>query len=230
MMLVAAAGPAMNFVLAWLAALLLHGDTLLPDTAADVADTMLQMFILANLVLGLFNLLPIPPLDGGRIVVGLLPERLAMAWARLERAGIVIVSAAGVPGAATAGRVRHRLRSCRPRAEHRTALGLRPGLSTGGPWRLTRRQDPSVLLHLDGFEGPMDLLLDLARGQKVDLARISILSLVEQYLAIVEGARRVRLELAADWLVMAAWLTLLKSRLLLPSGVEDPAGFRTDGR
>jgi len=91
MMLVAAAGPAMNFVLAWLAALLLHGDTLLPDTAADVADTMLQMFILANLVLGLFNLLPIPPLDGGRIVVGLLPERLAMAWARLERAGIVIV-------------------------------------------------------------------------------------------------------------------------------------------
>lgn len=91
MMLVAAAGPAMNFVLAWLAALLLHGDTLLPDTAADIADTMLQMFILANLVLGLFNLLPIPPLDGGRIVVGLLPERLAMAWARLERAGIVIV-------------------------------------------------------------------------------------------------------------------------------------------
>lgn len=66
----------------------------------------------------------------------------------------------------------------------------------------------------------MDLLLDLARGQKVDLARISILSLVEQYLAIVEGAHRVRLELAADWLVMAAWLTWLKSRLLLPPGTE----------
>ncbi len=91
MMLVAAAGPAVNFFLAWLAALLIHGETLLPDAAGDVVDTMLQTFILANLVLGLFNLLPIPPLDGGRIVVGLLPERLADAWARLERAGIVIV-------------------------------------------------------------------------------------------------------------------------------------------
>jgi Zn-dependent protease len=91
MMLVAAAGPAVNFFLAWLAALLIHGETLLPNAAGDVVDTMLQTFILANLVLGLFNLLPIPPLDGGRIVVGLLPERLAMAWARLERAGIVIV-------------------------------------------------------------------------------------------------------------------------------------------
>lgn len=79
----------------------------------------------------------------------------------------------------------------------------------------------SLVLRLEGFEGPMDLLLDLARGQKLDLAQISILSLVEQYLAIVEGARRVRLELAADWLVMAAWLTWLKSRLLLPA--DDPA-------
>jgi segregation and condensation protein A len=74
----------------------------------------------------------------------------------------------------------------------------------------------ALLLRLDGFEGPLDLLLDLARGQKVDLAHISILALVEQYLAVIEGARRVRLELAADWLVMAAWLTWLKSRLLLP--------------
>ncbi len=67
----------------------------------------------------------------------------------------------------------------------------------------------------------MDLLLDLARRQKVDLAKISIVSLVEQYLAIVEDARRVRLELAADWLVMAAWLTWLKSRLLLPPEAAD---------
>ncbi|HEY2133416.1 MAG TPA: ScpA family protein [Acetobacteraceae bacterium] len=73
-------------------------------------------------------------------------------------------------------------------------------------------------LRLEGFDGPLDLLLDLARSQKVDLARISILSLVEQYLAVIEGARRIRLELAADWLVMAAWLTWLKSRLLLPAG------------
>lgn len=76
----------------------------------------------------------------------------------------------------------------------------------------------SLSLTLDGFEGPLDLLLELARAQKVDLARISILSLVEQFLAVIEGARRVRLELAADWLVMAAWLAWLKSRLLLPAG------------
>ena len=87
----AVAGPLANFFLAWLAALLTHGTALLPEAAGDVADTMLQTFILANLVLGLFNLLPIPPLDGGRIVVGILPERLAFAWARLERAGLVIV-------------------------------------------------------------------------------------------------------------------------------------------
>jgi len=91
MALVAAAGPAMNFFLAWVAALLMHGSALLADPAGEVVDTMLQTFILANLVLGLFNLLPIPPLDGGRIMVGILPLRLAEAWARLERAGIVIV-------------------------------------------------------------------------------------------------------------------------------------------
>ena len=84
--------------------------------------------------------------------------------------------------------------------------------------------EDAPLLLLDGFEGPMDLLLDLAQKQKVDLARISILSLVDQYLLIVQGAQRIRLELAADWLVMAAWLAWLKSRLLLPpedAGAED---------
>lgn len=74
----------------------------------------------------------------------------------------------------------------------------------------------ALVLKLEGFEGPLDLLLELARNQKVDLAKISVLNLVEQFLAVVEGARRVRLELAADWLVMAAWLTWLKSRLLVP--------------
>src|ERR1700729_128055 len=83
------------------------------------------------------------------------------------------------------------------------------------------REPDSLLLQLDGFEGPLDLLLDLARAQKVDLAKISILSLVDQYLAMIEGARRIRLELAADWLVMAAWLTWLKSRLLVPAGADD---------
>ena len=80
-----------------------------------------------------------------------------------------------------------------------------------------------LALQLEGFEGPLDLLLDLARAQKFDLAKISILRLVEQFLAAVEGARRIRLELAADWLVMAAWLTWLKSRLLLPDDEPDAA-------
>lgn len=89
MMIVAAAGPAMNFALAWLAALALNA---VPDSAIGglVTDFALP-FILFNLLLGLFNLLPIPPLDGGRIVVGLLPLSLAITWARLERFGILIV-------------------------------------------------------------------------------------------------------------------------------------------
>ncbi|MBS7703957.1 segregation and condensation protein A [Chelatococcus asaccharovorans] len=81
--------------------------------------------------------------------------------------------------------------------------------------------DPALIVDVDGFEGPLDLLLELARRQKVDLTRISILALAEQYLGFVEEARRVRLELAADYLVMAAWLAYLKSRLLLP---EPPKG------
>jgi segregation and condensation protein A len=79
----------------------------------------------------------------------------------------------------------------------------------------------SLHVQLEGFEGPLDLLLDLARKQKVDLARVSVLALAEQYLALVEGARRVRLELAADWLVMAAWLAWLKSRLLVPADAAE---------
>jgi segregation and condensation protein A len=92
-----------------------------------------------------------------------------------------------------------------------------PDTADSGPDNAER-----LALHLDGFEGPLDLLLELARGQKVDLARISILHLVEQYLAVMEGARQVRLELAADWLVMAAWLAWLKSRLLLPAEDRPP--------
>ncbi|WP_419729432.1 segregation and condensation protein A [Lichenicola sp.] len=81
---------------------------------------------------------------------------------------------------------------------------------------MSESSNPAPMLQLDGFEGPLDLLLELARTQKLDLAAISILQLVEQYLAAVEQMRLVRLEIAADWLVMAAWLTWLKSRLLLP--------------
>ena len=85
--------------------------------------------------------------------------------------------------------------------------------------------EPAFHVDVDGFEGPLDLLLELARRQKVDLAKISVLALAEQYLEFVEAARKVRLELAADYLVMAAWLAYLKSRLLLPEAPkgEEPA-------
>jgi segregation and condensation protein A len=74
----------------------------------------------------------------------------------------------------------------------------------------------ALLLNIDGYEGPIDVLLELARNQKVDLAKISILQLVRQYLEFVERAKAINLELAAEYLVMAAWLAYLKSRLLLP--------------
>jgi segregation and condensation protein A len=76
--------------------------------------------------------------------------------------------------------------------------------------------EPSLVVDVEGYEGPLDLLLALARQQKVDLAKISILALADQYLQFIDAARKIRLELAADYLVMAAWLAYLKSRLLLP--------------
>jgi len=79
--------------------------------------------------------------------------------------------------------------------------------------------EPALIVDVGGFEGPLDLLLTLARQQKVDLAKISILALANQYLAFIERARSTRLELAADYLVMAAWLAYLKSRMLLPEPV-----------
>ncbi len=87
-----------------------------------------------------------------------------------------------------------------------------------------------LVLSLDGFEGPIDLLLSLAREQKVDLCKLAILPLAEQYLSYIAEARRLRLEIAGDYLVMAAWLAYLKSRLLLPEpehpeGEDDPAAM-----
>ncbi|GAB5463911.1 segregation and condensation protein A [Hoeflea alexandrii] len=86
--------------------------------------------------------------------------------------------------------------------------------------------DPALVIDVAGFEGPLDLLLHLARTQRVDLARISVLALAEQYLQFVEKARALRLELAADYLVMAAWLAYLKSKLLIPQGPkgDEPSG------
>jgi segregation and condensation protein A len=86
---------------------------------------------------------------------------------------------------------------------------------TGRPAELSD-SEPALVVDVEGYEGPLDLLLALARQQKVDLAKISILALADQYLQFIEAARKIRLELAADYLVMAAWLAFLKSRLLLP--------------
>jgi segregation and condensation protein A len=86
---------------------------------------------------------------------------------------------------------------------------------TGRPAELAD-DEPALMVDVEGYEGPLDLLLALARQQKVDLAKISILALADQYLVFIEAARKIRLELAADYLVMAAWLAFLKSRLLLP--------------
>jgi len=86
---------------------------------------------------------------------------------------------------------------------------------TGRPADVTDGE-AALVVDVEGYEGPLDLLLTLARQQKVDLAKISILALADQYLNFIEAARKIRLELAADYLVMAAWLAFLKSRLLLP--------------
>ena len=95
---------------------------------------------------------------------------------------------------------------------------------TGRPAEL-EQDEPALVVDVQGYEGPLDLLLALARQQKVDLAKISILALADQYLTFIEAARKIRLELAADYLVMAAWLAFLKSRLLLPEppSAEGPS-------
>ncbi len=107
------------------------------------------------------------------------------------------------------------------------ALSLPGALADADDWQgigASASEDSALYLELDGWEGPLDLLLDLARRQKVDLRRISILELVDQYIGYIERAEAMRLELAADYLVMAAWLAYLKSALLLPrEEQEDPS-------
>jgi segregation and condensation protein A len=92
-------------------------------------------------------------------------------------------------------------------------------------------EESAFLVDVGGFEGPLDLLLDLARRQKVDVSKISVLALAEQYLEFIATARHLRIELAADYLVMAAWLAYLKSRLLLPQAAKDsePEGAELAG-
>lgn len=108
-----------------------------------------------------------------------------------------------------------------------TLFGGYPDMTTQDIWTDAGPQPAEALvLDIEGFEGPLDLLLHLARNQRVDLARISILALAEQYLVFVEQARLIRIELAADYLVMAAWLAFLKSKLLIPQQTKDdgPSG------
>jgi segregation and condensation protein A len=85
-----------------------------------------------------------------------------------------------------------------------------------------------LIVDVGGFEGPLDLLLELARAHKIDLAEISILALANQYLAFIEKAQKMRLDVAADYLVMAAWLAYLKSRLLIPAPPTTDEGQPQD--
>lgn len=138
MMWVAMAGPAMNFFLAWIAALAMHpiGE---PSGMIEIAaQLMLLRFIVFNLVLGLFNLLPIPPLDGGRIAVGILPLPLAALWARLEGAGIVIVLGALFVVPMLAREFGYNLDP------------IRDGLGAVLPWALR------LIFSLAGFDGTID--------------------------------------------------------------------------
>jgi segregation and condensation protein A len=98
----------------------------------------------------------------------------------------------------------------------------------GLPSMLDTPESEALIIDVEGFEGPLDMLLSLSRTQKVDLMRISVLQLAEQYLVFVERARALRLELAADYLVMAAWLAYLKSRLLLPPDPSDDGPSAAD--
>lgn len=101
-----------------------------------------------------------------------------------------------------------------PRADEQIAAWEAPSLDDAP------REEDALIVALDGFEGPLDLLLALARTHKLDISRLSLMDIVDQYLAFIREASRLKLEIAADYLVMAAWLAFLKSRLLLPREAE----------
>ncbi len=151
-------------------------------------------------------------LDEMREVAGETPELSGKALERARTGAGVAQAAAAVRPAGGAGGTGCVDRSGR-NGRRMSAEIL--SFETGRPAELAD-DEPSLVVDVEGYEGPLDLLLALARQQKVDLAKISILALADQYLVFIEAARKIRLELAADYLVMAAWLAFLKSRLLLP--------------
>src|SRR5205807_5457177 len=130
--------------------------------------------------------------------------------------GVRKIDAAG--RAAGRGRGRNRFRCDLGRV---VTVAYQPRLEFTAPDAAAADGDP-LIIDIDGYEGPLDLLLALARTQKVDLLKLSVAKLADQYLAFVRQARRQHFSLAADYLVMAAWLAFLKSRLLLPKA-ERPA-------
>ncbi len=134
-------------------------------------------------------------------------------------AAVNLPAAEDVPVPADAESVEHAAAEAPVAAAAEASSGDAPSADASSGDAFTEepvREMYDLVLDLDGFEGPIDLLLTLARQQKVDLTKISILRLAEQYLAFITAAKRLRLEIAADYLVMAAWLAYLKSRLLLP--------------
>ena len=159
-------------------------------------------------------------------VADAVPALTPEAEARLARAmAMTFMPEDGMDFAAAVARsARARLSATFPGACWRCPSRWELGTRVLRGWMARLRQSDELTLNLDGWEGPLDLLLNLARAQKVDLAQISILQLVEQYLTYLAEARALKLEIAADYLVMAAWLAYLKSCLLLPKDPEqDPS-------
>ena len=113
--------------------------------------------------------------------------------------------------------------ACGADADDPGGLPRRPAASPAGRHERRAATEDAFIVDLDGFEGPLDLLLDLARAHKVDLAKISILELAEQFLAYLRGLQARQLQIAAEYLVMAAWLAYLKSQLLLPPAERELA-------
>ena len=240
--LVAAAGPGTNLILAVVSMALLAFMLPAGGPVEQWVIRTLGLSVWFNILLAVFNMFPLPPLDGSRVVMALLPYSRGRTLHAFGALGIrhyhsrtLRASLAGRHGGDGS---EHFLVADRQsvRSHHeisRRLVWIEPeGMNEtieefeGRPEETRAAVDGGLVVDVGGFEGPIDVLLVLAREQKVDLTRISILELADQYLAWVAEVRRTNIELAADYLVMAAWLAYLKSRLLLPDlgEEEEPTG------